>query len=364
MPSAALVAAALVAYLVTPLTSRLAHRFGVLDRPKAHGSHSEATPYLGGAAILCGLLAGALFLLGAEEPEAFSPTKGFGLAIAIGVALSLVGLLDDVYDLPRILRLAVQIGAAGAAFAAGFRVQMPLPAEVNALLTIVWFVGITNAFNLLDNMDGLTAGLAGVAALSFAVMGLLAEHETLTITAVALGGGALGFLIHNRAPAKIFMGDAGSLLLGFLLALIGLELRFDNLVRVTFLVPVVVLGLPIFDTTLVVLSRLAHRRSPFLGGRDHISHRLVRMGLPVRFSVGLLYWAGICLGWLGLVISRSNVQVGWMLLGFVGALALFFGYFLWRVPVYDDVAKPEPESQVEAELMDQVPPNPPRAVTG
>jgi UDP-GlcNAc:undecaprenyl-phosphate GlcNAc-1-phosphate transferase len=112
-------------------------------------------------------------------------------------------------------------------------------------------------------------------------------------------------------------------------------LEFDNLLEVTFLVPVVVLGVPIFDTTLVVAGRLAHGRGPFSGGQDHISHRLVAIGLPVKEAVGLLYWSGLCLGWLGIVITRANVQVGWMLLGFVLSLGLFFGRLLWRVPVYE-----------------------------
>jgi len=131
------------------------------------------------------------------------------------------------------------------------------------------------------------------------------------------------------------MGDSGSLFLGFLLALLGLKLKFQNLVQVTFLVPVVVLGVPIFDTTLVVLSRLRRRLPVFEGGRDHVSHRLVAMGLPVKAAVGVLYWTTICLGWLGIVISQADVKVGWMLLGFVIALGVFFAVVLWRVPVYE-----------------------------
>lgn len=120
------------------------------------------------------------------------------------------------------------------------------------MLTIIWIVGITNAFNLLDNRDGLTSGLAGIAALSFAVMGVVGSMPLITVAAASLAGASLGFLAHNRHPAKIFMGDAGSNFIGFMLALIGARLRFDNLVEVTFLVPVIVLGLPILDTTLVV----------------------------------------------------------------------------------------------------------------
>lgn len=256
--------------------------------------------------------------------------------LALAGGLGLTGLVDDIKPLPRSVRLAAQLGAAVAAWEVGFRVQATDVEAVNLALTVFWIVGITNAFNLLDNMDGLSAGLAGTAAISFAVMGLLGGQPVVAIGMLGLAGATLGFLAHNKHPAKVFMGDAGSLLIGFLLALMGLRLEFENLVSVTFLVPVVVLGLPIFDTTLVVLSRLRHGRPMFLGGRDHVSHRLVRSGLPVRYAVGLLYWTGLCLGWLGLVISRSNVQVGYMLLGFVMAMGLFLGALLWQVPVYDE----------------------------
>jgi UDP-GlcNAc:undecaprenyl-phosphate GlcNAc-1-phosphate transferase len=245
-------------------------------------------------------------------------------------------LVDDIKPLPRSVRLAAQLGAAVAAWELGFQVNATTVEPLNLALTVVWIVGITNAFNLLDNMDGLSAGLAGVGAISFGVMGVLGGQPVVAIAMLSLAGASLGFLAHNKHPAKVFMGDAGSLFIGFLLALMGIRLQFENLIEVTFLVPVVVLGLPIFDTTLVVLSRVRHGRPVFLGGRDHVSHRLVRGGLPVKYAVGLLYWTGLCLGWLGLVISRSNVQVAYMLLGFAIAMALFLGALLWQVPVYDE----------------------------
>jgi UDP-GlcNAc:undecaprenyl-phosphate GlcNAc-1-phosphate transferase len=280
----------------------------------------------------------------------------FSAAVLLAVALGLVGLLDDIRPLPRAIRLAAQIGAALVAWEIGFRVHATDSNSLSLAITLLWIVGITNAFNLLDNMDGLSAGLAGVSALSFAAMGVVGDLPIVAIVAASLSGAAFGFLAHNRHPAKVYMGDAGSLFLGFLLALIGIEVRFENLVEVTFLVPVVTLGLPIFDTALVVLSRLRHRRPVFLGGRDHVSHRLVKMGLPVKFSVGLLYWVGLCLGWLGLVVSRANTQVGWMLLGFVFALGAFFGVLLWRVPIYEDEPKVIPQTHADAEILDQVPP--------
>jgi UDP-GlcNAc:undecaprenyl-phosphate GlcNAc-1-phosphate transferase len=332
------VAGGIAAFAVTPVTAKLARRLGILDRPPGQDSYkrqAEPVPYLGGVAIFGGLTIGAavpVLLIASRHPETFS--RVYLPAILVAIALGVVGLWDDVRSLPRSARVVAQIGGAGAAWAIGFRVMATPWTWLNVVLTVLWIVGMTNAFNLLDNMDGLSAGLAGVGALSFAVMGVLENLSVVALVAAALAGAAIGFLAHNRHPAKVFMGDAGSLFLGFLLALIGIKLEFENLLEVTFLVPVIVLGLPIFDTTLVLISRWRHGRPLFHGGRDHVSHRLVAIGLPVKATVGLLYFAGLCLGWLGLVISRSNQQVGFMLLGFVMALALFFGFMLLKVPVY------------------------------
>ena len=342
----ALALSGIVAFAVTPVSARLARRFGVLDHPSEPDSdgykkHADATPYLGGVAIFCGVVVGSLLIIAALGAGTAHIITGFPLAIAVALILGLIGLADDVRSLSRLMRFTAQLAAAGAAWLNDFQISVTPWTWVNLLLTFLWIVGITNAFNLLDNMDGLTAGVAGVAATSFAVMGVLGEMPALAIVAASLAGASFGFLAHNHHPAKIFMGDAGSLFLGLLLALIGIRLRFENLVEVTFLIPVVVLGIPIFDTTLVVLSRIKHGRPVFLGGRDHVSHRLVRVGLPVWAAVGLMYWSALCLGWLGFVISRATPEVGWMLLGFVFAVGLFLGALLWRVPVYAE----EPEAE-------------------
>ena len=329
---AAAVVGFVIAFGLTPATASLARRWGILDHPdEGRKQHGETIPYLGGVAIALGFAAGATLLLGATGglPETY--VLGFGVALALGA----VGVADDIRPLPRTVKFAAQLGAAVAAYALGFRVSAFPWEALNVAVTLVWVIGITNAFNLLDNMDGLTAGLAAIAAGSFAVMGIIAGPDAIAIVGAALAGSALGFLAHNRHPAKVFMGDAGSLLLGYSLALLGVRLEFENLPEVTFFVPVVVLGLPIVDTTLVVTTRLLSRQSPFVGARDHVSHRLVRMGLPVRTAVGLLYWAALCLGWLGLVITRSNVQVAWMLLGFVVAVGLFFMGLLMKIPASD-----------------------------
>jgi UDP-GlcNAc:undecaprenyl-phosphate/decaprenyl-phosphate GlcNAc-1-phosphate transferase len=357
---AALLVAYIAAYLLTPLSGKLAHRLGVLDHPHDEGGgykqHATATPYMGGLAVFVGLAVGAILLLFIPEGITSVPTGRYAWIIAIALGLGVVGLLDDVRSLPRSVRLCAQALAALGAWELGFRVTAAPSEWMNLALTILWIVGITNAFNLMDNMDGLLAGVAGIACLSFAAMGLLSDLPVLPLVAAALAGAAFGFLAHNRHPAKIFMGDAGSMFFGFLIALLGMKLNFENLLKVTFFVPVVVLALPIFDTTLVVLTRLAHRKGVFLGGRDHVSHRLVAIGLPVRTTVWLLYWCALCLGWLGIVISRSTVEVGWMLIGLVMALAIFFGALLWRVPVHQTTSKQEAETEETQERLRAVSP--------
>ena len=339
MGAGALMLAFVVSFAMTPASAKLARRIGLLDRPQGEGGykkHDLAVPYLGGVAIVFGLLAGCLMMMFIPSGTPGTLIQSFPLVIVAAVILGAVGLADDFKSLPRSLRLAVQVAAAAAAYAAGFQVSFTPWDALDLAMTIIWIVGITNAFNLLDNMDGLTSGLAGIAALSFATLGVIGGMPLVTVAAASLAGASFGFLAHNRHPAKIFMGDAGSNFVGFMLALIGARLRFDNLVEVTFLVPVIVLGIPILDTTLVVVSRRLHGRPVFQGGRDHISHRLVHIGLSVPIAVGLLYWTGLCLGWLGIVVSRSDALVGWMLLGFVLAMGLFLGLLLLRVPVYEE----------------------------
>ncbi|MGH2750694.1 MAG: MraY family glycosyltransferase [Actinomycetota bacterium] len=330
-----------VAFGVTPISGKLARRFNILDHPHTYKKHREATPYLGGLAIMVSWLIsmGFLFLLSLLTEQ--RPVAVSFVPLVCAIALGLLGLFDDVRSLPAAPRLAAHVTAAAATWAAGLQVSILPSPTLNFLLTIIWIVGITNAFNLLDNMDGLTAGLSGIAAFSFAIMAIAGGFSTLSIVAAALAGAALGFVTHNRHPAKIFMGDSGSTFLGYLLAVIGIHLRFDNLVQVTFLVPVVVLGLPILDTTIVLFSRWRHGRPLFQGGRDHISHRLVAAGLPVPAAVGFLCFSSVCLGWLGLVISRANAEIGFMLLALVMALGVFFGLLLLRVPVYEEAAGAE-----------------------
>lgn len=322
----------ILALVTTPVALRLARRLDVLDRPGAHKGHSSPVPYLGGLAIAVAFAA-AVMVAALVHP----PVSGLGqLAGILGIAtgLALVGLLDDLRNLGPGIRLAVEIGAGVGIWALDVRVQLFTPDWFDFIVTVVWVVGITNAFNLLDNMDGLSAGVAMVAGVWFFVIAVANGQFLVASLAIGLTGCTLGFLRHNFHPARIYMGDAGALFLGFLLAAIGIRLRFDGPVQTTFMVPILVLGIAVFDTTLVTISRLRHGRSPFQGGRDHLSHRLVRVGIPVPAAVVLIYTAAAGMGGLALVLSRVDKATGFLLMAVVAGTGAVVGLLLLAVPVY------------------------------
>lgn len=327
-------ASVLLATGATPLIRRFALRWGLLDRPGGHKGHSSPIPYLGGLAMA---FAFSLALMAAALLR--PPSSGLDeLAVILGAALglSVVGLIDDLRGLGVAPRLVTQVLAGLGLHWVGAGVLLFSAGWLNALVTVLWVVGITNAFNLLDNMDGLSAGVAIVGAISFFVIAALNSQYLVAALAIALAGCALGFLKHNFHPARIYMGDAGSLFLGFLLAAIGIKLRFPGPKVVTFFVPILVLGVPIIDTVLVTAGRLVHGRNPLSGGRDHISHRLVFVGIPVPASVALIYGSALAHGWLGVVMSRVDRTTGFILMAFVIAVDLFFVVLLFVVPVYEN----------------------------
>jgi len=319
---------------LTPLALRLARRGNLMDRPGPGKSHAEAVPYLGGVAIV---VAFSLVVLAAAlvRPDG-ADTKALVVTLGLGVALAMMGLVDDLRGLPVALRLALEIGAGVVVYATGTRAHLAgAGLGLDAVVTVAWVVGITNAFNLLDNMDGLSAGVAAIASFWLFVVGVVNGQYFVAILSLALVGCAAGFLRHNRFPARIYMGDAGSLYLGFVLSVLALHLRSYVSLRVTFLVPVMVLAVPIFDTVLVVIARLIQRRSPFQGGRDHTSHRLVFVGLPVPAAVAIIYAFTMATGWLGVIMSQVSRGTSFLLAGWVAAIGLFLGVLLGTVPVYE-----------------------------
>lgn len=285
-----------------PVARSLAFRFDVLDHPGGYKQQAEPIPYLGGVAVsaaaFVAVVAAGLMGVGLSWGQA-------ALVLGMSAVLVAVGLADDVLHLPLSPRVIAQTAAALAVILLGTRVQLFDSVVLEVLLTTVWVVGITNGLNLLDNMDGLAAGVVAIGSGWLFVMAATNGQFLVSSLLVSLFGATLGFLRYNFHPARIYLGDAGSLFLGFLLAVAGIRLGFDDPVRFTWLIPVVALGVPILDTSFVTVTRLRRGVSPFSGGRDHISHRLVALGMSVRAAVGVLCSAAFSFGLIAFIIFRN-----------------------------------------------------------
>jgi UDP-GlcNAc:undecaprenyl-phosphate GlcNAc-1-phosphate transferase len=300
----------------------VATRHGILDQPAANKAHSSATPYLGGIAVAAGLLVIGIIAAGAEGQLA--------VILAGGIALGLLGFIDDRSTVKPGVKLLVEVGAGLALWGVGVRGGFGDIYLLDLFLTVGWVVAITNAVNLLDNMDGVASGVAAVSALSFFAVAAQQGEYLVGGFALAVAGACLGFLRHNFPPARIFLGDAGSLMLGFLLAAIGLKLDLVGpgpIVQAA--IPILILAVPIFDTILVIVARLRGGRSIFLGGTDHSSHRLARIGLSAASVARTAYIAQAVYGGLALVLLNSpSAQVrsaAILLAGFLGLLIVFLG---------------------------------------
>lgn len=306
----------------TPWIRRLAVWLGFVDAPALRKMHSTPMPLMGGIAIFAGAFIAVLIF--ARQ----MPTSIAGVLLA-GSIVAIVGLLDDRRQLPAWVKLLGQLAGAVVLIYFGIRVRLHVPDVFNYAVTFLWLAGISNAINFLDNMDGLSAGVSGVAAGFILLLGL--QNGQFLVAALAAGviGACFGFLRHNFHPAKIFMGDAGALFLGFLLAVLGIQLRFpDNVNFVTWMVPVFILGVPIFDMGLVVFSRLRRGQSPNTAGKDHLSHRLVDRGFSQREAVLALYLLSGMFGMIGLFITRATVAEGYT----IGAVVVILcAYAAWRL---------------------------------
>jgi UDP-GlcNAc:undecaprenyl-phosphate GlcNAc-1-phosphate transferase len=303
---AAFPVAALV--LWTLLRSRVGERF--VAEPSGERWHERATPLFGGVGIFAGFAAGVLLAVavGAVEPtsELFGILGGCALLFVAGIA-------DDVVALRPWMKLAVQLAAAGIVLASGLSVEIVGNDVLATLLALVWLVGITNAFNLLDNMDGLAASLASVSCAVFAAhaIALSGQSEIVLPLALSLGAACLAFLpfnLRSGRPAAVFMGDSGSQVIGFGLASLGLASSWTaaGATLTGMLLPLLVLAIPILDTTLVTIRRTRDRRPVTQGGRDHSSHRLVYYGLSEQQAVGALALLAALLGLTGLAYNALN----------------------------------------------------------
>jgi len=317
---------------LTPLMRRIALKTNFVDQPNAaHKSHTEAIPYLGGVAIILGILGityGALFTQDNMRENIWTATSLFGPALILGI----VGLIDDRKALDPLPRFIAQ--SAAGVFTAFLIIATDTVGNpsgnslLDAAITIVWIVGICNSINFFDNLDGGAAG--AVAATSFGLFLITYNNGQFLIsaTAITIFAAMLGFLIWNKSPAKIYMGDAGALFLGTVIAVLTIRLNPDVQSKtISFAVPLLLLAVPILDTSVAVISRIRRRRSIFEGGHDHLSHRLMRKGFSKRQSAYALWSLAAIFAGVGSVIaftqSDATVLVLLSALFWVGLLFTF-----------------------------------------
>ena len=326
------VAAALgLAIVLTPLVRALARHAGMVAKPKSDRWHKKPTSMLGGLAIWLSFIIAYLI---------FVPRSPYSwVLLGSSTFMFVVGLVDDIVHIKPYQKLIGQVMASAIVIYYGLRLPWTNSLSVDMALTIFWLIGITNALNLLDNMDGLASGIAVIAsgflALSFITTGQYSDALML----VTFAGALLGFLLYNSHPASIFMGDCGSLFIGFFLAssaLINLSGGRSRSFLPVLAVPILVLFIPIFDTTFVTLLRKLSGRAASQGGRDHTSHRLVALGLSEQRAVWMLYGLAFLSGLVAVMVQRVKTDVSLAAIaGFTIVLTLI-GVYLAGVKVYDD----------------------------
>jgi UDP-GlcNAc:undecaprenyl-phosphate GlcNAc-1-phosphate transferase len=364
--------AALVSGLLTPLVRRLAFRLGAISHPGGRHVHRQSIPRLGGLAICAAFFAPLVGLLFVQSvvAGAFAAEmrKVVGLFVG-GIVMCAVGAVDDTRGLRALHKLYVQIAVALLAYGCGFRIEgisVPILGDlwmgIFALpVTVLWIVGIINAVNLIDGLDGLAAGVVFFAGLTNFVVGYMGDAALVALLMASTMGAVLGFLFYNFNPARIFMGDSGSYFLGYVIAATSLAgATHKASTAVALLVPVVAMGVPIFDTLFAMVRRWLERRPLFSPDRGHIHHRLLDMGITHRRAVLILYGVSVFFTVTAIAISLGRSwQVGLLLLaasvvliGFVR----FAGYFeyLHRVRRQKERLRPR-DSEILRRLMPKLP---------
>ena len=335
----AIIIATAVSFILTPLVRRLALRLNVVDHPNHRKVHLEATPVMGGLAIFFAFVITVLIT---------SQLKTEMVGVLLGGSILIIfGMVDDNLKGGRsglypTLKLAGQILAALIAIKFGLRVSFLGPDYISIPFTVFWIVGITNSINLLDNMNGLSGGVSAIAAAAFAAMALLNGDFQTGAISLALCGACLGFLRYNFPKADIFAGDTGALFMGFVLASIAImgNWRTETLTA-SLLLPLLILAYPIFDTTLVTISRLLRGHKLYLGGKDHSSHRLVILGLSHKWAVIVIYFINIGLGAAAYLMTRTNLLGIIFIPLAVGIFLAIFGLILVRIRIADEIPNPE-----------------------
>ena len=324
--------ACVVSLLVTPAVILLAKRTGALDKPDARKVHKKPIPRIGGLAIYAGFMAAVIFVAikFGLDAEMVRETVGLVLSGSLIVAL---GLIDDYKNLPAKIKLLGQIGAA-AVLVAAFDVRIDFVTDpfgdyiylewFAVPATMFWLVGLTNTVNLIDGLDGLAAGVSAIASFTIMLIALEQDFILVAVLTAALAGAAVGFLKYNFNPAQIFMGDTGSMFLGFMLAGISVTGAVKSVATIALVVPVFALGLPILDTTFAIVRRVRGGVPIFKPDKGHLHHRLLSVGFTQRQAVLLMYVISALFGLSAIALTAVSSQIAVLIL-FVVVVAIFYG---------------------------------------
>lgn len=323
----AFISAVIISFIMTPPARQLAIKVGALDVPKdPRKIHNKPMPYFGGLAIYISIMA-CMFV--------YLPHTRTNLFIMAGATLIvLTGIVDDMYGMPAKVKMLMQLAAAFIALRGGVQIHFitnPLSETGMSYLlswlsypiTLFWIVGITNTINLIDGLDGLASGVATIAATTLLFTAAKMGHDFIMMQCAIIAGASLGFLPFNFNPAKIFMGDTGSLLLGYMLAVTSVSGMVKSVAAVALAVPVFALGLPIFDTTFAIIRRYLNNKPIMQADKEHLHHKLMKIGLNQRQTVLIMYFISMMLGIVAVVIADADPLIG-IIVATIMVIAVFY----------------------------------------
>ena len=288
-----------------------------MDQPGGRKVHRQSTPYLGGVAILVGILSGMGATWGAGGGALFGPV----MILALGITL--VGVVDDIWSIRPVVKLGGQLLIAGGTIMAGISVpSIAHPAGgqwivgvLHIPFAMLWMVGMMNMINLIDGLDGLAGGVSVISAICLGIVSIMGGNIPAGIMAVCIAGAGIGFLKYNTNPATIFMGDAGSLLLGYMLSVVSMLGVFNSTHTFSSAIPIIVLAIPILDTAFAIVRRLRRGQPIFSADKDHFHHQLLRSGYTVKQSVGVIYVISLALSLVGFGVGLGSTPTGvWVIL--------------------------------------------------
>lgn len=326
----ALFVAMLISWLMTPVAKGIAQKMGAIDIPKdERRMHNQPIPRMGGLAIFLGFICSSLLFISLTDQ-----IRGMLLG---GIIIVILGMLDDIYALPAKPKLLVQICAALIAVYHGNVIEVLSNPNIfsenlhwnlgifSVPFTVIWIIVITNAVNLIDGLDGLAVGVATISSITMLIIAMLVSDGVVALLMASLAGGCIGFMPYNLNPAKIFMGDTGSTFLGFILATVSIQGLFKFYTVVSFAVPFLLLGLPIFDTCFAILRRISKGKNPMTADRSHVHHKLIDMGMNQKQAVAILYVISAILGLSAVVLTTS---------GRLKAIVLLLAFFIAGIIAY------------------------------